>query len=73
MVYKSLMTLDNLAFESAPHLAPLHLYDFPLPVYPVVSAHGCELSLAGGEQLVDGMSSRGRRSTATITHASMRR
>jgi adenosylmethionine-8-amino-7-oxononanoate aminotransferase len=23
----------------------------------VVSAHGCELSLAGGEQLVDGMSS----------------
>jgi hypothetical protein len=43
--------------RSAPHLAPLHLYDFPLPVYPVVSAHGCELSLAGGEQLVDGMSS----------------
>ncbi len=56
MVYKSLMTLDD-PFRSAPHLAPLHLYDFPLPVYPVVSAHGCELFLAGGEQLVDGMSS----------------
>ncbi len=24
----------------------------------MVSAHGCELSLAGGEQLIDGMSSR---------------
>jgi adenosylmethionine-8-amino-7-oxononanoate aminotransferase len=28
-----------------------------LPVYPVASAHGCELHLASGEQLVDGMSS----------------
>ncbi|VFS38964.1 Adenosylmethionine-8-amino-7-oxononanoate aminotransferase [Yokenella regensburgei] len=29
----------------------------PLPVYPVVSARGCELELASGENLVDGMSS----------------
>ncbi|STV77147.1 adenosylmethionine-8-amino-7-oxononanoate aminotransferase [Klebsiella michiganensis] len=29
----------------------------PLPVYPVVAAHGCELTLADGGQLVDGMSS----------------
>ncbi|WP_163483678.1 aminotransferase class III-fold pyridoxal phosphate-dependent enzyme, partial [Klebsiella pneumoniae] len=29
----------------------------PLPVYPVASAHGCELPLSSGESLVDGMSS----------------
>lgn len=29
----------------------------PLPVYPVVSASGCELTLADGTPLVDGMSS----------------
>ncbi|MBP7548173.1 MAG: aminotransferase class III-fold pyridoxal phosphate-dependent enzyme, partial [Corallincola sp.] len=29
----------------------------PLPVYPVVAAHGCELQLADGRLLVDGMSS----------------
>ncbi len=48
MVYKSLMTLDDLAFDRR-HIWHPTLYDFPLPVYPVVSAHGCELSLAGGE------------------------
>ena len=29
----------------------------PLPVYPVVSAHGAVLTLADGRELVDGMSS----------------
>jgi len=29
----------------------------PLPVYPVVSAHGCELMLEDGRALVDGTSS----------------
>ena len=57
MVYKSLMTLDDLAFDRRHIWHPYTSMTSPLPVYPVVSAHGCELSLAGGEQLVDGMSS----------------
>lgn len=57
MVYKSLMTLDDLTFDRRHIWHPYTSMTSPLPVYPVVSAHGCELSLAGGEQLVDGMSS----------------
>lgn len=72
MVYKSLMTLDDLTFDRR-HLAPLHLYDFPLPVYPVVSAHGCELSSPAANSWLTVCLPGGRRSTATITHASMRR
>ena len=51
------MTLDDLAFDRRHIWHPYTSMTSPLPVYPVVSAHGCELSLAGGEQLVDGMSS----------------
>ena len=46
MVYKSLMTLDDLAFDRRHIWHPYTSMTSPLPVYPVVSAHGCELSLA---------------------------
>ncbi len=57
MVYKSIMTQDDLAFDQRHIWHPYTSMTSPLPVYPVVSAHGCELQLASGEQLVDGMSS----------------
>lgn len=57
MVYKSLMTMDDLAFDRRHIWHPYTSMTSPLPVYPVESAHGCELSLAGGERLIDGMSS----------------
>lgn len=57
MVYKSIMTLDDLAFDKRHIWHPYTSMTSPLPVYPVVSAQGCELQLASGEQLVDGMSS----------------
>ncbi len=57
MVYKSIMTTDDLAFDQQHIWHPYTSMSAPLPVYPVVSAHGCELQLASGEQLVDGMSS----------------
>jgi 4-aminobutyrate aminotransferase-like enzyme len=57
MVYKSLMTTDDLAFDRRHIWHPYTSMTSPLPVYPVVAAHGCELSLASGEQLIDGMSS----------------
>jgi adenosylmethionine-8-amino-7-oxononanoate aminotransferase len=43
--------------RQAAYLAPYTSTTTPLPVYPVASAHGCELHLASGEALVDGMSS----------------
>nr|WP_312211002.1 adenosylmethionine--8-amino-7-oxononanoate transaminase [Pseudescherichia sp.] len=57
MVYKSIMTPDDLAFDRRHIWHPYTSMTSPLPVYPVDSARGCELQLASGEQLVDGMSS----------------
>nr|WP_314421759.1 adenosylmethionine--8-amino-7-oxononanoate transaminase [Pseudescherichia vulneris] len=57
MVYKSIMTQDDLAFDRRHIWHPYTSMTAPLPVYPVQSAQGCELQLASGEQLVDGMSS----------------
>lgn len=57
LVYKSIMTQDDLAFDRRHIWHPYTSMTSPLPVYPVDSAQGCELTLASGEQLVDGMSS----------------
>ena len=57
MVYKSIMTQDDLAFDKRHIWHPYTSMTSPLPVYPVQSAHGCELQLVTGERLVDGMSS----------------
>lgn len=57
MVYKSIMTPDDLAFDRQHIWHPYTSMTSPLPVYPVVGAAGCELELASGERLVDGMSS----------------
>jgi adenosylmethionine-8-amino-7-oxononanoate aminotransferase len=57
LVYKSIMTMDDLAFDQRHIWHPYTSMTQPLPVYPVVSARGCELELASGENLVDGMSS----------------
>ncbi|WAH53564.1 adenosylmethionine--8-amino-7-oxononanoate transaminase [Pseudescherichia vulneris] len=51
------MTQDDLAFDRRHIWHPYTSMTSPLPVYPVQSAQGCELQLASGEQLVDGMSS----------------
>ncbi|WP_390899564.1 adenosylmethionine--8-amino-7-oxononanoate transaminase [Pseudescherichia vulneris] len=51
------MTQDDLAFDRRHIWHPYTSMTAPLPVYPVQSAQGCELQLASGEQLVDGMSS----------------
>ncbi|MDZ4030419.1 adenosylmethionine--8-amino-7-oxononanoate transaminase [Kluyvera ascorbata] len=51
------MTTDDLAFDSRHIWHPYTSMTKPLPVYPVVSSEGCELHLANGEHLVDGMSS----------------
>lgn len=53
MVYKSIMTQDDLAFDKQHIWHPYTSTTRPLPVYPVASAHGCELHPASGEQLVD--------------------
>lgn len=57
LVYKSIMTQDDLAFDRRHIWHPYTSMTSPLPVYPVNAARGCELTLASGEQLVDGMSS----------------
>lgn len=57
MVYKSIMKMDDLTFDQRHIWHPYTSMTAPLPVYLVVSAEGCELKLAGGERLVDGMSS----------------
>ncbi|KAF1371041.1 adenosylmethionine-8-amino-7-oxononanoate aminotransferase [Yokenella regensburgei] len=49
--------MDDLAFDQRHIWHPYTSMTQPLPVYPVVSARGCELELASGENLVDGMSS----------------
>lgn len=57
LVYKSIMTTDDLAFDQQHIWHPYTSMTAPLPVYPVVAADGCELELASGQRLVDGMSS----------------
>lgn len=57
LVYKSIMTTDDLAFDQRHIWHPYTSMTSPLPVYPVVSAEGCELILSDGRRLVDGMSS----------------
>lgn len=49
--------MDDLAFDQRHIWHPYTSMTQPLPVYPIVSARGCELELASGENLVDGMSS----------------
>ncbi|WP_279044022.1 adenosylmethionine--8-amino-7-oxononanoate transaminase [Cedecea davisae] len=51
------MTPADLAFDQHHIWHPYTSMSQPLPVYPVVSAAGCELQLADGRRLVDGMSS----------------
>ncbi|EKY3087537.1 adenosylmethionine--8-amino-7-oxononanoate transaminase [Cronobacter dublinensis] len=51
------MTPDDVAFDRDHIWHPYTSMSAPLPVYPVTSAAGCELQLASGERLVDGMSS----------------
>ncbi|ELY4518092.1 adenosylmethionine--8-amino-7-oxononanoate transaminase [Cronobacter muytjensii] len=51
------MTPDDLAFDRDHIWHPYTSMSAPLPVYPVAGAAGCELQLATGERLVDGMSS----------------
>ncbi|EOE6860147.1 adenosylmethionine--8-amino-7-oxononanoate transaminase [Cronobacter dublinensis] len=50
------MTPDDLAFDRDHIWHPYTSMSAPLPVYPVTAAAGCELQLASGERLVDGMS-----------------
>ncbi len=52
-----MITPDDLAFDRDHIWHPYTSMSAPLPVYPVTAAAGCELQLASGEQLVDGMSS----------------
>lgn len=51
------MTPDDLAFDQRHIWHPYTSMSQPLPVYPAVAAAGCELQLADGRMLVDGMSS----------------
>ncbi|MGB7801140.1 adenosylmethionine--8-amino-7-oxononanoate transaminase [Buttiauxella sp.] len=51
------MTPADLAFDQQHIWHPYTSMTQPLPVYPVVAASGCELQLADGKALVDGMSS----------------
>lgn len=51
------MTPADLAFDQQHIWHPYTSMTKPLPVYPVVAATGCELQLADGKTLVDGMSS----------------
>ena len=51
------MTPADLAFDQQHIWHPYTSMTKPLPVYPAVAATGCELKLADGKALVDGMSS----------------
>jgi adenosylmethionine-8-amino-7-oxononanoate aminotransferase len=52
-----MMTPEDLTFDQRHIWHPYTSMTHPLPCYPVVSAAGCELHLADGRHLVDGMSS----------------
>ncbi len=52
-----MITPDDLAFDRDHIWHPYTSMSAPLPVYPVTAAAGCELQLASGGRLVDGMSS----------------
>lgn len=51
------MTPSDIEFDRRYIWHPYTSMTQPLPCYPVTSAHGCELHLEDGRQLVDGMSS----------------
>jgi adenosylmethionine-8-amino-7-oxononanoate aminotransferase len=51
------MTPADLEFDRQHIWHPYTSMSQPLPTWPVVAARGCELELASGERLVDGMSS----------------
>ena len=52
-----MFTQDDLNFDRQHIWHPYTSMRDPLPCYPVVAAHGCQLQLADGRELVDGMSS----------------
>ena len=52
-----MITQQDIAFDQQHIWHPYTSMTQPLPVYPVVRAEGCELELASGERLVDGMAS----------------
>ncbi|MCA1175641.1 MULTISPECIES: adenosylmethionine--8-amino-7-oxononanoate transaminase [unclassified Pantoea] len=52
-----MFTQDDLNFDRQHIWHPYTSTRDPLPCYPVVAAHGCQLQLADGRELVDGMSS----------------
>ncbi|QGY28474.1 adenosylmethionine--8-amino-7-oxononanoate transaminase [Pantoea cypripedii] len=52
-----MFTQDDLDFDRRHIWHPYTSMHDPLPCYPVVEAHGCQLQLADGRELVDGMSS----------------
>ena len=52
-----IFTQDDLDFDRQHIWHPYTSMRDPLPCYPVVAAHGCQLQLADGRELVDGMSS----------------
>ena len=52
-----MFTQDDFNFDRHHIWHPYTSMRDPLPCYPVVSAHGCQLQLADGRELVDGMSS----------------
>lgn len=51
------MNASDLDFDRRHIWHPYTSMSQPLPVYPVTTASGCELQLADGRRLVDGMSS----------------
>ncbi|WP_192458492.1 adenosylmethionine--8-amino-7-oxononanoate transaminase [Musicola keenii] len=51
------MNSDDLSFDQRHIWHPYTSMTQPLPCYPVVAAKDCQLALADGRQLVDGMSS----------------
>ena len=52
-----MFTQDDLNFDRQHIWHPYTSMRDPLPCYPVVAAHGCQLQLVDGRELVDGMSS----------------
>lgn len=52
-----MFTQDDLNFDRQHIWHPYTSMRDPLPCYPVVAAQGCQLQLADGRELVDGMSS----------------